>query len=206
MNPANCPSPDQLLQLLQNGEADSEATRQLESHLLNCEPCAKTAETLFPETEVTAFRQASPIRFQDSGDQVLVDSLISRAKAFRPDWPTELPEQTQIGLAPDDDDCESKPKSKRTESDLSEDDLSYLAPAQQPDELGRLGEYRVLQVLGRGGMGVVFRAEDPRLKRHVALKVMKPSIAASRSAKDRFLREAQSGKCAVSHRDGKTGV
>jgi serine/threonine protein kinase len=40
-------------------------------------------------------------------------------------------------------------------------------------------------------MGVVFRAEDPRLKRQVALKVMKPSIAASRAAKDRFLREAQ---------------
>ncbi len=191
MNPAKCPSPDQLLQLLRNGEADSEAIRQLESHLLSCEPCAQTAETLFPENEVTAFRQASPIRFEDSADQVLVDSVISRAKAFRPDLPTALPEQTQIGLVPDDNDGESKPKSTRANSELAEDDLSYLAPAQQPDEIGRLGDYRVLQVLGRGGMGVVFRAEDPRLKRQVALKVMKPSIAASRSAKDRFLREAQ---------------
>ena len=37
----------------------------------------------------------------------------------------------------------------------------FLAPAQKPDEIGRLGPYRVLKVLGAGGMGVVFRAEAP---------------------------------------------
>ncbi|MFV1967506.1 MAG: SUMF1/EgtB/PvdO family nonheme iron enzyme [Pirellulaceae bacterium] len=40
-------------------------------------------------------------------------------------------------------------------------------------------------------MGVVFRAEDPKLERLVALKAMKPAFAASRSAKERFLREAK---------------
>ena len=60
-----------------------------------------------------------------------------------------------------------------------------------PDEVGRLGPYRVLSELGRGGMGVVFRAEDPRLKRNVALKVLLPALAADPQAKARFVREAQ---------------
>jgi len=69
--------------------------------------------------------------------------------------------------------------------------FEFLAPAQAPDELGRLGTYRVLKVLGSGGMGVVFQAEDPDLQRLVALKAMLPSLAASESAKQRFLREAR---------------
>ncbi len=67
----------------------------------------------------------------------------------------------------------------------------FLAPPQQPDELGRLGNYRILKVLGSGGMGVVFQAEDTVLQRHVAIKAMKPALAASSSARDRFLREAR---------------
>lgn len=75
----------------------------------------------------------------------------------------------------------------------SEEEISwnFLAPAERPDEIGRLGPYRVLKVLGHGGMGVVFRAEDPHLERLVALKAMRPSIAASPTAKKRFLREAK---------------
>jgi serine/threonine protein kinase len=57
--------------------------------------------------------------------------------------------------------------------------------------LGRLGPYRILGVLGTGAMGVVFQAEDPGLRRLVALKVMKPSLAASTEYHRRFLREAQ---------------
>jgi WD40 repeat protein len=67
----------------------------------------------------------------------------------------------------------------------------FLAPAQAPEEIGRLGPYRVLQVLGAGGMGVVFKAEDPGLQRLVALKAMLPGLASSGSAKQRFLREAR---------------
>jgi WD40 repeat protein len=74
----------------------------------------------------------------------------------------------------------------------------FLAPAQAGDEIGRLGPYRVLKVLGHGGMGVVFLAEDIQLQRRVALKVMLPTLAASESARQRFIREARAA-AAIEH-------
>jgi serine/threonine protein kinase len=67
----------------------------------------------------------------------------------------------------------------------------FLSPPQRPDEIGRLGDYRVLQLLGQGAMGMVFRAEDPGLARILALKVMLPSVASAAENRERFLREAQ---------------
>jgi Leucine-rich repeat (LRR) protein len=58
-------------------------------------------------------------------------------------------------------------------------------------ELGVLGGYRLLRVLGEGGMGVVFEAQDLGLERRVALKAMDPTLAADQEARRRFLREAR---------------
>ena len=74
---------------------------------------------------------------------------------------------------------------------VGQEALELLGPPQERDEIGRLGGYRVLSVIGVGGMGVVFQAEDPQLNRPIAVKAMKPVIAASKSAKERFLREAR---------------
>lgn len=70
--------------------------------------------------------------------------------------------------------------------------LTFLTPPTRPDSLGRIGHYEVLQVLGRGGFGIVFRAFDEMLQRVVALKVMAPQLAATSPARKRFLREARS--------------
>ncbi len=61
-----------------------------------------------------------------------------------------------------------------------------------------IGEYRVVGLLGRGGMGVVYEAEQPSLDRLVALKVLAPEWAADPTARVRFLREARAA-AAVGH-------
>ena len=55
----------------------------------------------------------------------------------------------------------------------------------------RIGKYEVVKLLGRGGMGAVYRAFDPVLEREVALKVMLPEAAGDPEHKQRFEREAR---------------
>ena len=54
-----------------------------------------------------------------------------------------------------------------------------------------LGPYEILAEIGHGGMGVVYRAQDPRLKRQVAIKSLPPDLIRDETAKQRFLQEAQ---------------
>ena len=55
----------------------------------------------------------------------------------------------------------------------------------------RLGNYEVLDLLGVGGMGEVYRARDTKLGRHVALKVLPTHLATNKERLDRFEREAR---------------
>ncbi len=74
----------------------------------------------------------------------------------------------------------------------------YLAPCEVPGAIGKLGPYEILEEIGRGGMGVVFRAHDPKLQRIVAVKALAPELARLPSARQRFLREARAA-AAISH-------
>jgi TolB-like protein/tRNA A-37 threonylcarbamoyl transferase component Bud32 len=61
-----------------------------------------------------------------------------------------------------------------------------------------LGRYRVISALGEGGMGRVYLAEDPALKRRVAIKVLPPEFAASGERRSRLLSEARAAS-ALNH-------
>jgi len=116
------------------------------------------------------------------------DSLLDVPAATRPTTePTEFLDRTpepRAGIAP--------------EKDADEEALSFLAPPGRHSSLGRIGHYEVLEVLGKGGFGIVFRAFDDTLQRVVAIKVLAPQLAATSPARKRFLREARSA-AAVRH-------
>lgn len=75
--------------------------------------------------------------------------------------------------------------------------LDFLDPADDAAHLGRLGPFVITTVLGRGGMGIVFKGIDTALNRPVAIKVLAPYFASSGAARKRFAREAQAAAAVV---------
>jgi tRNA A-37 threonylcarbamoyl transferase component Bud32 len=174
---ATCPEVHELQRLL-HGELAPEPSDACLGHVERCPACAEAVEGLFAADPVIAAVRCAP---QDTPAPAPVLNLIRRLSALRASATTSLQDATPApGVA------------------APEEVVAALAPAQAPDELGRLGGYRVLRKLGAGGMGVVFLAEDVALRRQVALKVMRPALAHHDSARKRFLREARA-VAAVEH-------
>jgi hypothetical protein len=176
---SRCPDPKQLQQLLL-GRFSEEAAGRLEAHVEHCDRCSRLLPTLpADDTLVEAMRARATVALEPS-DRNTILGLLPRLHRLRlaapPAHGSTTGELTQGGAG-------------LPTADL--DRLAVLRPAQAPDEIGRLGPYRVLKLRGQGGMGVVFLAEDPHLQRTVALKVMRPDVARKASARERFLREAR---------------
>jgi serine/threonine protein kinase len=76
-------------------------------------------------------------------------------------------------------------------------DLSFLAPPRKPGSLGRLDYYEILEVIGKGGFGMVLRAFDEKLHRIVAIKVLSLELSANGTARQRFIREARTAAAVV---------
>ena len=75
-------------------------------------------------------------------------------------------------------DRDARPRARRRCGECPE----FLQPSEKPGSLGRLGHYEVLEVLGKGGFGIVVRAFDEKLHRVVAIKVLAPLLAATSAA------------------------
>jgi eukaryotic-like serine/threonine-protein kinase len=174
----SCPPADQLQHLLDDA-LPAALERDVQSHLESCPGCQQALERLAaagPSWDRAARHLASQGEVASPALAEVVADL--QANAATPGSPTG--------------------STTRAEHFAALDEFAYLAPPARPGQLGRLGYYQILEVVGRGGMGVVFRAIDERLQRSVALKVLSPQYAASASARVRFQREAKAA-ARISH-------
>jgi serine/threonine protein kinase/WD40 repeat protein len=167
-----CPAADVLEQFLL-GKLSGPESEQVEAHLTHCPACVES---------LNAVRAVDPLVevVRQSGD----GSTLPQSPVVR-----DLVERIS-GLQNTDPYIDRDPAS--TASHLPPPQFSFLRPAEGPDAIGRLGSYRVLRLLGEGGMGVVFEAWDEHLNRNIALKVIKPGSASSPEAQQHFLREGRS--------------
>lgn len=111
--------------------------------------------------------------------------------------PDRDPSDAEAG--PDDSTRDWSPRERtgRRDSASTAPEIRF-EPSRRPDSLGRIGSYEILEYLGRGGMGMVWKATDVSLGRPVALKLMAPELREEESARQRFLREARAA-AAVKH-------
>src|SRR5262245_52540617 len=162
---STCPDLQSWQNLLQ-GTLSEARQAELNAHLESCTACQQTLEGLV----------ASQESWRGAADE------LHRA----PLDPTGKLGQVMAQLK-----ARTSQAETRADSPAGDDNLSYLQSSDQPGHLGRLEHYEILEVLGKGGFGTVFKAFDEKLRRVVAIKVLAPALAASATSRRRFIREAQ---------------
>jgi serine/threonine protein kinase len=170
-----CPSPKELRALLASDVAGSRLI-ELTEHIGECKGC------------------------QDQMDRLATQEMPILQEAVHEIDKQEIPKESAYWNVLD----EAVVNMTRTQSSDGmatarlDPDLKFLQASETPGRLGRIGDFDVISIVGRGGMGVVLHAYDPTLQRDVAIKILDPQLASNDTARQRFLREARAA-AAVSH-------
>src|SRR5262245_15220978 len=168
----SCPDLADLRRLV-DGAADPQDQAALELHVGGCANCQAALERLSGSEGSWGDMAGNLARMPEAADPALAN-VMDHLQA-------EPPGETAAELR-------SEPEGK----------LDFLDPPDKPGQLGKLAHYEILEVIGRGGMGIVLKAFDQKLHRVVAIKVMAPQLAASATGRQRFQREAKTA-AAVNH-------
>jgi|YNPBryunderm2012_1023409.scaffolds.fasta_scaffold21629_1 serine/threonine protein kinase len=163
-----CPNDGTLVEFLQ-GKLPEEVAMRIAFHAGGCRDCAARLENLRSSDPLLGVMRNPPLPLPRA-EQERVQSLLS----YRPDADSLSP---------------------RVVRTLTLADAVAETPAEGTDppvgSQHALGPYRLIRVLGTGGMGTVYEAIDTQLQRRVAVKVMNASVSRSPVARQRFLREAR---------------
>jgi serine/threonine-protein kinase len=152
--------------------AAAQTDSELESHLEECAVCREELERLAADPEWWEYAQSFLTDEPDRQDRIAVP-MVTR---------------TPI----DADSCSAD--RAQIASWLP---TGLVAPSDDASKIGRIGQYEIVDFIGRGGMGVVLKAFDAKLNRYVALKVMASELAHNASARRRFAREARAAAAVV---------
>lgn len=165
-----CPPLEQFAELLE-GSLAATAEEQLTRHLDSCPRCRERLDRLAAgDGFLSAIGQRASEPQKRSG---LLESAIDLLKASPPTASPQTSETTQPF------------------ADL----LPWLEPSSRG--IGRVGGYVLTRFLGRGGMGVVFAGWEEPLDRPVAVKFLKPSLAAEAAFRERFTRESRAAAAVI---------
>ena len=174
------PEPAELKALVRDGLAESRQ-HEIEEHLCECADCRAALDAIAGAdgAELCQLKDACP----------------SRESAY---WPAMQALQADVITPPP---TSQEPVTIVDPSVAPSGEhvsLTFLDPSDEPGVLGTIGEFRVVEVVGKGGMGLVLKALDVCLQRHVAIKVLDPQFAKNEIARQRFCREARAA-AAITH-------
>jgi serine/threonine protein kinase/tetratricopeptide (TPR) repeat protein len=161
------------------GRLDDARAVDCEEHVATCAACCQELSTITSSDAILREFQGAAAATAGLPTGPVVEELLRRVRRF--------------GVGQDGD------ESRVAQADLSTHNvggaapgITGLTPTQEPGEIGWMGPYRVIRVLGQGGMGIVYEAQDSRLKRRVAIKAIREVRLLDAHFHTRFEREAES--------------